>query len=72
MKAQLHWFWAYDIKHRARRYRERFLTWIAWHLPRELVMWCFVRVASHATMGEYGGDCPDKVSIMDALERWRD
>jgi hypothetical protein len=71
VKERLHIFWYYEVAHRAEKARERIITGIAWALPRELVMWCFVRVAAHATMGEYGNNTPDNVSIMDALQRWR-
>lgn len=71
MRERLHIFWYYNVAHRAALLHERFLTWIAWHLPRELVMWCFVRVAAHATMGKYGDTVPDQLSVMTALDRWR-
>jgi hypothetical protein len=49
---------------------EKVCMWIAWKLPRRLVMWCAVRLMAHATMDQYGGQEPGRVSIMDALERW--
>lgn len=70
MRQQMHWIWVYHIKHRVSRWSERLTVWIAWHLPRILVMWCSVRLAAHATMGEWGNTDPSELSVMDALERW--
>lgn len=70
MRSELHWIWAYHIKHRARRWREKTMCWIAWHLPRDLVRWCYVRVGAHATTEQYGGEIVGEVRMMDALQRW--
>lgn len=43
---------------------------IAWALPHKIVMWASIRLISHATQGVYGGECPDDVSVMQALSRW--
>ena len=53
-----------------RRRRERLAMWIAWHLPRWLAYWCFVRVAAHATTGEWSGTVPGSLDIMEAMRRW--
>ena len=44
----------------------------AWRLPRQLVMWCYIRVGSAATSGEYGATIVPELSMMDALQRWTD
>jgi hypothetical protein len=44
--------------------------WVAWHLPRWLAYWCFVRVAAHATTGEWSGPVPGSLDIMEAMRRW--
>ena len=49
---------------------EKIWMWIAWHLPRTLVMWCAVRVGSHATTGQYSSQVVPDLSFMDALKRW--
>jgi len=72
MKAQIAFFWAYDVKYRVSKWRERAMTWIAWHLPHELVMWCAVRVGAHATMDRYGDQVVPELLFMDALKRWND
>jgi hypothetical protein len=53
-----------------RRQRERLVMWVAWHLPRHLAYWAFVRVAAAATTGEWSGSVPDQVSVMEAMRRW--
>jgi hypothetical protein len=54
---------------------ERMKEWlaikVAWMLPRRLVMWCYFRVAAHATQGQWGHECPDQVDIMTAVGRWK-
>lgn len=52
------------------RLKERLAIRVAWMLPHRLVMWCFYRVAAHATQGQWGHELPDNVSIMDAAGRW--
>lgn len=70
MKQQLQWFWAYDVKHRAARWHEKALAWIAWRTPRALVYWCAVRLMSEATMTIVPNREPDQISIIDALKVW--
>ena len=52
------------------RYVEKVTMWIAWRLPRYLVMWAAVRLMAHATQGKWGKESPSDISIMDALKRW--
>lgn len=70
MEQWLRWLWAYDIKYKAGRAAERLAVWIAWRLPRSLVMWCYVRVGAHATSGAYGGTVVSELTMMEALSRW--
>jgi hypothetical protein len=44
--------------------------WIAWRLPRPLVMWAAYRVGAHATQGQYGSTEVPKLTFMDAMARW--
>lgn len=53
------------------RPREGFIRWIAWHLPRELVMWCFYRVGANATQGQWGNTNASELLFMDAAKRWK-
>jgi hypothetical protein len=49
---------------------ERFWRWIAFKLPRPLVMWATVRLGAHATQGKYGTTIVPELTFMDALKRW--
>jgi len=53
-----------------RRNRERLAMWVAWHLPRWLVMWCYIRVVAKGTTGEWDGTVPNQLNVMEALRRW--
>jgi hypothetical protein len=61
-----------DRRYRAAKARDTFLRKIAWHLPRRLIMWCYIRVAAHATTGEYSGTVVPDLTMMEALKRWPD
>ena len=50
--------------------KERTWMFIAWRLPKPLVMWAYMRVAAHATTGEYGSTTVPELSMMDAIKRW--
>ncbi len=63
---------ARDWRYEWRKLKERVLMWIAWHLPRSLVKWCYVRVGAHATTGKHGHTVVPDLSMMDALKRWDD
>ena len=52
------------------RHRERAVMWIAWHVPRWLAYWCFIRVAAHATTGKWGTTVPHDLDVMESLRRW--
>ena len=52
--------------------KEKLLMWIAWHLPRSLVMWCAMRVGAHATTGKYSSQVVPDLKFMDAMKRWGD
>ena len=49
---------------------ERLMKWLAWRLPRSLVMWCAIRLIAHGTMGRYGNTDPHDLNVMEALRRW--
>jgi hypothetical protein len=49
---------------------EKLQMWIAWRLPRWLVMWATVRLIAHATQGQYGTTVVPELGAMEALERW--
>lgn len=49
---------------------DKLCMWIAWHLPKRVVMWAYYRIAAFATQGEWGNEHPDDVTIMTAVDRW--
>jgi hypothetical protein len=51
--------------------KDKLLRWIAWHLPKSLVMWCAVRVGANATQGEYATQAIPELTFVDALKRWQ-
>lgn len=57
--------------YRFKELKEKSLMWIAWHLPRRLVEWCYPRVHSYAISTEYTDKHPDEVTWLMALKCWR-
>ena len=45
--------------------------WIAWKLPRNIVMWAAIRLMAHATQGPYSKTEVPSLGIMEALSRWK-
>jgi len=52
------------------RMKEKITIWLVWCLPKYLVMWCYYRVAAHASSGKWGNDGVPDITMMDAIERW--
>lgn len=50
--------------------KEKLQMWVAWKLPKWLVMWASVRLMAHATTGKYGTTIVPELSAIDALKRW--
>lgn len=53
-----------------RQASEKFWRFIAWRLPRPLVMWAVYRAFGLATSGKHGGTDVDALTVMDMLKRW--
>jgi hypothetical protein len=68
---ELHWFWRMR-RYELRKRKERLIRWVVWRLPREIVMWSYIRIAAHATTGKYGDTVVPEIKMMDALKRWDD
>ena len=49
---------------------EKIWIWIAWRLPKKLVMWCGYRIGAFATQGRYGDTIVPELGFMDAMKRW--
>jgi len=52
------------------RQKEKLAVFIAWRLPRRLVLWCAIRVGAHATQGQYSNQVVPELLFMDAIKRW--
>lgn len=59
-----------DRKEEVEAMKERIYIWLAWHMPRRLVYWCAIRLASRATMPPYEKQVVPELKVMDALNRW--
>lgn len=44
--------------------------WLAWRLPRELVLWAAVRLIAHATQGQWSNTIMGDLKAVDAVNRW--
>jgi hypothetical protein len=62
--------WMAPISWRTHEIVDAVLQWLAWRLPRRLVMWCAIRLIAHATQGRYGDTVVPELTAMDALQRW--
>jgi len=49
---------------------EKFYKWLAWKLPRKLVMWCAIRLIANATQGIWKNQIVPKLTAMEAMKRW--
>lgn len=49
---------------------ERVWIFLAWRLPRPLVMWAAIRLLAHATQGPFSTTVVPELTFMDALQRW--
>lgn len=43
---------------------------LAYRLPRRLAYWCFIRVATAATVGKYSSQQVPMLTVVDAAKRW--
>jgi hypothetical protein len=50
--------------------KEKIWMWIAWRLPKTLVMWCGMRMAAFATQGKFGNTVVPELPMMDMFDRW--
>lgn len=50
--------------------KEKIMVWIAWHLPKQLVYCCAVRLMAYATTGPYSLQIVPDLLAIDALKRW--
>ena len=63
------WFW---FKHDMYRlFTETIPMHIAFKLPRKVIYWCYIKVCSEATTGQYGTTYVSELTIMEALKRFK-
>jgi hypothetical protein len=58
------------VQEEGEKVKDRLLMWLAWRLPKQLVMWATIRLVAHATTGKYSSTVVPELSAMDALKRW--
>jgi hypothetical protein len=50
--------------------KDKIQMWVAFRLPKWLVMWATVRLVVHATSGKYETTIVPELTAMEALQRW--
>ena len=60
----------YESRDRLSRCWEKVGRFVAWRVPRSVAMWCFIRVAAHATTGKYSDSVVRDLTVIEALDRW--
>lgn len=50
--------------------KERFWSWLARRLPRELVYHAVIRAGVHATTGQYSMQVVPELTFGECLQRW--
>ena len=50
---------------------DKIQMYIAWKLPKGIAMWCAVRLAAHATQGEYSNQAVPELTVIESLNRWQ-
>ena len=49
---------------------DNFYRWLAWKLPRRLVLWCMVRTFANASTGKHGDTHPMSLTYKEVYDRW--
>jgi hypothetical protein len=49
---------------------DKFWLWLANHVPRKLAYWCAIRVAAHATSGQWSDQEVPALTLDNLLKRW--
>ncbi len=52
-------------------FKESFWIKLVGFLPKPLIMWCYVRVANHATTGKYSDTVVPEITMVDVLGRYQ-
>jgi hypothetical protein len=51
-------------------YKERFIIWLAWHLPASLAMWAAIRVITYASVHQLSGREMGTITGVEAIKCW--
>jgi hypothetical protein len=52
------------------RFKEKIAIAVAWALPRRVAYWAMIRVAAHATTGQFGNTSPSELDYEIMAKRW--
>ena len=66
MKDSIRWY----LQDTIGRWPDKICMFIAWRLPRRLIMWCAMRLGANATQGKYETQIVPELTFMDAVGRW--
>ncbi len=50
---------------------DKIYMFLAWHMPKRLIMWCAMRIGANATQGKYDTQIVPDLKFMDAIDRWK-
>jgi len=56
-------------KYEYRKLKEKFITFIVWKLPPQILKWAIVRGFADATTGKWGNTHPDDVNYKIVMDR---
>lgn len=56
--------------YRYERLKEKLIIFIAWSLPKSVVLWVVVRAFAHATTGKWGNEHIDEIGYKEVYDRW--
>jgi hypothetical protein len=59
-----------ELAYQRQKRAEKFWTFLAWHLPKKLAYWAYIRVGVYGTVGAYSGQVVPEMTMLEGLERW--
>jgi hypothetical protein len=60
----------FNIRTQPSRWMEAFSFWLAYRLPKRLVLCCFIRVFAYGTTGEWESEDCASVTAVTLMQRW--
>lgn len=58
--------WHYEFD----KLRDNLAMWVAWHLPRRVVMWAYVRVGAEVSVTTFREKDVSAMGMMETLDAW--